>query len=207
MSEVFHIYDTEELNNLTPSSLNSNWNPSNYLTIVHASDSNVGKYETQILSFENKLCALYYFRNFLDNIKDECPGKDFFNKISKVDNSINSIFTNKTDENINLQIVDFEFDYISLNTHYSGYWIDVSKLILKEIFDEIDSFFDYQYDNEIGDDYFITLNSNGLTTSLRGLQADCQKLYEYKDLNDQFFTNKFYELCQLMNQFWDELSE
>jgi hypothetical protein len=205
MPEIFHTYDTEELSNTTPSSIDFNWNTSNYLSIAYVSDTNVGVYETKILSFKNKFCALHYFRNFLDSIKAECPDKNLLNKISEIDNSINSIIMRKTDENIDLQIVNFEFDYISLSTDYSGYWHDASKLILKEIFDEIDSFFDFQYEDEMEEDYSITLNSDGSTTSLRKIQADCKDLLEYKDLDDQFFINKFYELCQSMNQFWDEL--
>lgn len=205
MSEIFHIYTSEELSNPTPSSLDFNWNPSNYLTIAYASDKNAGVYETKILSFENKLCALHYFRNFLNDIKNECPGKNIFKKVSEIDNSINSIIMTKTDKNIDLQIVNFDFDYISISTDYSGYWNDVSKSILKEISDDIDSFFDFQYDDETEDDYSIVLNSNGSTTSLRKIQADCRDLFQYNDINDQFYINKFYELCQSMNQFWDEL--
>ena len=205
MSEIFHIYTSEELSNPAPSSLDFNWNPSNYLTIAYASDTNAGVYETKILSFENKLCALHYFRNFLNDIKTECPGKNLFKKVSEIDNSINSIIMTKTDKNIDLQIVNFDFDYISISTDFSGYWNDASKSILKGISDDIDSFFDFQYDDETEDDYSIILNSNGSTTSLRKIQANCRDLFQYNNINDQFFINKFYELCQSMNQFWDEL--
>lgn len=205
MSKVFHIYTSEELDNPTPLSLDFNWDPSNYLTIAYASDTNVGVSETRILSFENKLCALHYFRNFLDDIKQKCRSENISKKMSEIDNSINSITITKTDKNIDLQIVNFESDNISIGTDYSGYWKDVSKAILKEISDDIDCFFDFQYDDETEDDYSITLNSNGLTTSLRKIQAHCRELFEYNDINDQFFIKRFYELCQSMNQFWDEL--
>lgn len=206
MCEIFHIYNNEELSNTNPSSLYCNWSSSNYLTIAYTSDTNAGVYETKILSFENKLCALHYFRNFLNSIKNEWPSKNLFKKVSEIDNSINTIIVTKTDKDTNLQIVDFDSDDIIVNTDFSGYWNDVSKLILKEIYNEIDSYFDFQYEDEIEDDYSITSNSDGSTTSLRKIQEECNNLFEYTNINDQFYINKFFELCQSMNQFWDKLA-
>ncbi|WP_029451287.1 hypothetical protein [Clostridium algidicarnis] len=203
MNSSFHIYTPEEVDSTNHSSIHHNWNPKNYLINASINDPNTGVRQVCFIAFENKLNALNYFRNFLTDIKEDCPKKSHFLKLSEIDNSINLIKANRTDKYIDLSIVDFYFEDISLNTCNSGYWINTSKLILKQIIDEIDVYFEIQDADENEDDYTNLKNSRYSTSSLKETQVECQNLISHENTCDQIFVEKFNELCHYMNDFWD----
>lgn len=195
MSEIFHAYTIEEINNINKSSISHNWGVTNFLAFVYAHDTNDGSSNIAILAFENKLNALVYFRDFLMSIKESCSGKNFFLKLSDIDNQINLINLNKSDEDINFDVVNFDIEGISLNITKSGYWDDVSKLILEQIIDEIDCYFDFRYEDELENDTSI---------SLKEIQEQCYDLIKYTDIRNQAYIDKFIKVCHFMNNFWDE---
>lgn len=193
---MFHIYTKEEINCTTKFAIDQNWGITNFLTFANAYDGTDGSSNIVILAFENKLNALYYFRDFLMGIKESCPGKNFFLKLSEIDNLINLIKLKNSDEDIIFDIVDFEFGDISLTTNNSGYWEDASKPLLEQIIDEIDYYFDFRYEDEL---------ENETSLSLKEIQDQCRDLMKQTNVRDQDYRVKFIRICNFMNDFWSEL--
>lgn len=204
MCKHYHTYTPNEISNSTGLRVPCNWDPSNYLTHVDINDSNVGVRQVSIIAFNSKLDALNYFHSFISNLNEDSSQKYYTLKLSGIDNSINSIKASRNDKDIDLGIVDFQFDDLSLSTYNSGYWIDSTKLILKQIIDEIDIYFEMQYDDDTIESDYLDLNSSRFSTSsLRKLQAECQNLINFENIHDTYFIETFNHICIYMNDFWD----
>lgn len=203
MIKVHHIYTTNEINNSNQPPLSHNWGPTNYLTNVNINDPNAGVRNISFVAFNNKLNALIYFRDFIANIQKDFPNKNYFLKLSQIDNSINLLKANKSDQNIELNIIDFDFEDLSISTYNSGYWPDSVKLILNQIVEEIDVYFEILSFDDIENSYSNLNNSKFSTHSLKEIQVECANLVNYKDICNPTFIEKFNILCQYMNDFWN----
>lgn len=196
MNQEFHVYTIEEINHSSKATISENWDVTNFLAFVYAHDTTVGASNIAILAFENKLNALLYFKDFLMGIEESCSGEKISLKLNEIDCLINKIKLDKNDRDINLDVINFEFEDVTLDILINGYWCDVSKLVLEQIIGEIDYYFDFRYEDELENDTSISLNE---------IKEQCNDLIENADIQDQTYINRFNKLCHFMNNFWDEL--
>ena len=197
MDTTYHIYTSDELNCSGQTLLPHNWKPQNYLTYVEINDPNAGVRNAYFAAFNTKLDALIYFRNFISDIYSAYQDKNYFFKLNQINNIINLIKTKGNDKDIDLSIVDFDFEDLSLNTLNSGYWVDASKLILKQIIEDLN--FDIQSDNEDPD----LDNPEFSFPSLKKVQEECKRLVYQDNICNPIFIEKFNKMCKNMNDFLD----
>lgn len=203
MSKKYHIYTTDEIKNSIQSPRSRNWDPTNYITNVNIYDPNTGVRNISFFAFNNKLNALIYFRNFIADMQVDCSNKNYFLKLSEIDNCINLIKANKSDQNIDLSIIDFDFEDLSLGTYSSGYWADSAKLILKQIIDDIDEHFEVLSYDEMENGYSDLSDPKFSTSSLKKIQEECINLINHEDIFNPTFIENVNILCLYMNDFWD----
>ncbi|MFT8347310.1 hypothetical protein [Clostridium saccharoperbutylacetonicum] len=114
----------------------------------------------------------------------------------------------KTDFDVHLDIINFDFDDLSLTISNSGYWATSVKTLLQLFINDIDDYFEILYTdkNEVTDEIENQFpNSNNLrfsSSSLEQLQAKCEYLINSNDIFDQAFIEKFNKICIYMNDFW-----
>lgn len=202
MSNDYHIYTTHEMNNSIQSPISHNWNSTNYITNINIYDPNTGVRNVSFVAFSNKLNALIYFRNFIANMQGDCPNKNYFLKLSEIDNSINLINRIKSDQNIDFSVIDFDFEDLSLCTYNSGYWSSSAKLILNQIINDIDECFEIMSYDEMENDYSNSSDSKFSISSLKKIQERCTNLINDEDVFNPTFIGDFNTLCQYMNDFW-----
>lgn len=204
MYEEYHIYTIDEISHSDRSPLMQNWKPTDYLLNVDIYDPNVGVRQVHLLAFKNKLSAFNYFRDYVAVLRNDYTNKDYFLKLSDIDNSINLIRANKSDENVDLSVVEFQFEDLTLSIYSSGYWIDAAKLILQQIINELDSHFEILNEDDSNEDEESDIkNLKFSISSLESIQEQCRNLICHEDTCSPIFVNKFNELCKYMNDFWD----
>lgn len=203
MGKSFHRYTEYELSHSIGASLCSNWISTNYLTQVETNDPNAGVREVYLTAFKNKLDALYYFYNLISDIYDNCFEEKYLSKLNEINNLISLIKLNKSDEDIDLSVVNFNFEDLSLNSYNDGYWIDSVKQILQQIIEDINIYFEIQYENESDDTLSQYDNLEFSLSSLKEFQIECQNLINFKNIFDPIFVEKFNKTCTYMNNFWN----
>lgn len=201
MGKSFDRHAKYELSHSIGASLYSNWISTDYLTQVETNDPNAGVREVYLIAFKNKLGALYYFYNLISDIYDNCFEEKYLSKLNEINNLISLIKLNKSDEDIDLSVVNFNFEDLSLNSYNDGYWIDSVKQILQQIIEEINIYFEIQYENEF--DGTQSDNLKFSLSSLKKFQIECQNLINFKNILNPIFVKKFNKTCTYMNNFWN----